>query len=174
MHSAYWRKSFVDQPYLIIGSAVDSRAPINARTQPQYLLLPSGFPHHMDPKNIRVDDRKGYWRRENVRSSDAAKPTIKAREYPSLRVGSPFMKGNVDPLRFLVDFQHGSIYRPILELIRGDGPMYIDNPSSFEPNWPFDRGPYHTTVRKVHQAAWNYGGVSGSVSLTSLWLTIPF
>lgn len=63
---------------------------------------------------------------------------------------------------FLIDFENESVYRYILELMdKGKGnEMRINNPQSTEPNKPFIKNSYLTTLRKVHQAAWNYGGSS--------------
>jgi hypothetical protein len=172
MRRGYWRRPATDQPYFIIGATADPDVLRSVRRPPPYLLFPSQFTSHLNQENVmnyKIDnghDGSKYFRSESVEETHINKPsrfssTIGAMPFEA---GSDFMADkNINPLRYLVNFHDGSIYRHIRELLTGEGTMRIENPQSTIPNDEFDKASYRTTVGKVHQAAWDYGGNTSSL-----------
>lgn len=114
--------------------------------------------------NYEIDN--GHDGSKYFRSESAEETYIKPSRFSSTMDAMPFEAGsdfmadkNINPLRY----HDGSIYRHIRELLTGEGTMRIENPQSTILNDEFDKVSYRTTVGKVHQAAWDYGGNTSSL-----------
>lgn len=73
------------------------------------------------------------------------------------RLDHPLVLEGVNVARYVLSVQDHSLWRELRRVLDASGPVSIVNRQSTSANKSFDATSYHTTLRHVHQAAWDYG-----------------
>ena len=141
------------QPYLLLGCTGDPRILAGSLEQSDFLLLPSELIKTPEKVEVRTAHEGDRYFRPVTRS-------IETVLYPFIR---EMVDKTMDLSSFLINFDHGSVYQHLLELMnRSEGgeirpEMEIKNPQCITPKRIFLKKTYRTTLPRVHQASWDFG-----------------
>jgi hypothetical protein len=180
MREYYWTLPALKQHFITIGSTMKASDLLSiTRFSPSvYLMFPSQFLARMraEPRkavSARIGyNGEGYFFRV-TQGENAANPEIwngHRTNVELLKKGSRLLdpdSSEVNPLEYLVDLHDGSMLSQILELFDGDGEMRIKGFQSVVPNHAISKPLYRTTLKALHQAAWDYGGKFSSTRYCS-------
>lgn len=170
MREFYWTIPIIEQNFLMIGSTFASQDldPTTEFTPSNYLMFPSQHLSLMDGKVRKPVSTEGYdggaFFRRIYQALNAADPelwTSQRTDVLPFNQKSVFISDSeVDPKDYFVNLQNGRLRAQIFEIFEEGDEMRIKGFQEIKPNKPISKALYRSTLRVMHQAAWDFGGTS--------------
>jgi hypothetical protein len=160
-----WQRRGVQQDFLYVGSCMDSAYMEDPESRKQYWLFPSEFTTQLTQKLKRKvaskDKPAHFFAREGIEEDLLPLPKLEQGRRPTaVTTDSGFLSDrykHVNPARYIVDGEE-ELYHHMCAVIQGSGLISINSPQSLTPNTPFTAERHYTTLQKVLQATWDFGG----------------
>lgn len=157
-----WLRPGPDQHFFYVGSMLDSAFMEDPSSRKSYWVFPSELLTQLEQglRQPNEDKVNGFWRRVVQTDDQLPHPKLHAGRRPTAVLPtSGFLAEarGINPARYIVDADDGSLYRQLLNVLRHAGTLAISGGQSTRANWSFDVEKYHTKVWKVQQAAWDFG-----------------